>query len=143
MFLKSPDFRGGYTRHGQQYAHGRFLVVFSGTENYPEPHPETGRVLPMLYAAVRTVRLTQCGHWMMGSLRLGKDSVSVSGAYGGDGLPMDMDQLSEEQRALLSPVPFGLAVEFWSGGGWNSAGSEAQAMREWATAELKRLRRRR
>ena len=93
MFLQDNHFQGWYARSGEQKAKGRFLAVFSGTETYPEPHPETGRQLPILYAVVRSVTLIQCGHWMMGYLRLAGARVTVSGAYGGDGLPMDVDKL--------------------------------------------------
>ena len=141
MFLQDNQFRGWYTRSGVQKARGLFLAVFSGEENYPDPHPETGRPLPTLYATVRTVEVSQLGHWMMGYLRLAGARVTVSGSYGGDGLPLDVEKLSEAQRALLVEVPFGLAIKFWSGGGWNSAGKEAPAMREWAVTELKKLRR--
>lgn len=139
MFLKTNRFRSGYTSQGEQRAKDLFLAVFSGEENYPDPHPQTGRQLPVLYAVVRTVELRSWGHWMMGSLRLAGAPVTVSGAYGGDGLPMDLSKLSEAQKALLTPVPFDLAITFWSGGGHNCAGEEAEAMRGWARANLKQL----
>lgn len=139
MLLKTNRFRSGYTSQGEQRAKDLFLAVFSGEENYPDPHPQTGRQLPALYAAVRKVELRSWGHWMMGSLRLAGADLTVSGSYGGDGLPRDLLTLSEAQRALLTPVPFDLAITFWSGGGWNSAGKEAEAMREWARANLKQL----
>ena len=141
MFLQDNHFQGWSARSGEQKAKGRFLAVFSGTETYPEPHPETGRQLPILYAVVRSVTLSQCGHWMMGSLQLAGEAVTVSGAYGSDGLPGDLDKLSEAQQRLLVEVPFDLAVEFWSGGGWNSAGKEAPAMRKWAQEHIRQLRR--
>jgi len=140
MFLKTNKFQGGYVKDAPR-AKDAFLAVFSGTETYPEPHPETGRQLPILYAVVRSVTLSQCGHWMMGSLQLAGEAVTVSGAYGSDGLPGDLDKLSEAQRRLLVEVPFDLAVEFWSGWGWNSAGKEAPAMRKWAQEHIRQLRR--
>ncbi len=140
MFLQDNHFSGWYTNNGQR-AKGRFLAVFSGEENYQDRHPVSRLQLPVLYAVVRSATLSQCGHWMMGSINLANLPVTVSGSYGGDGLPMDLAKLSEAQRRLLTRVPFDLAVEFWSGGGWNSAGKEAPAMREWALANLKQLRR--
>jgi len=82
-----------------------------------------------LRALVRKVALQQFGHWMIGTARIKNQSMVVSGAYGSDGLPMSV---SKEIYDLGVPVPQDL-YDLWNkGGGWNSCGSEATAMREWA-----------
>lgn len=83
---------------------------------------------PALYACVRRVALRQFGHWMMGSANINGHWHTVSGAYGSDGLPMDVDKLPRD----AVQVPPELHEAWNKGGGWNSAGSEAPAMREWA-----------
>lgn len=80
-------------------------------------------------ALVRYIRLRQCGQWMMGNFRAFNRSIIVSGAYGQDGLICDVPQ-EVYDRAV--PVPLELMEAWAHGGGWNSAGSEAKAMREWA-----------
>lgn len=129
---------GGYTRDGEQFARGRFLCVFHS--NQFKRAEETGRdwrehpkeLRRKLYATVRYCHLKQFGHWMMGTVSIGGSRVTVSGAYGGDGLPMDLEKLPETARSRLVEVPADLAEKFWNGGGHNSAGTEADAMRTWA-----------
>lgn len=83
---------------------------------------------PGIYACVRKVALRQWGHWMMGRANIGGHWHTVSGAYGNDGLTMDIDTLPKD--AVLLPDDL---REAWNkGGGWNSAGAEAPAMRDWA-----------
>lgn len=80
------------------------------------------------YAVVRKVALSQCGHFMMGRANISGKWHTVSGAYGSDGLPMSVDVLPRDARLLPRDL-----YDAWSkGGGWNSAGSEAPAMRAWA-----------
>lgn len=130
MFLHftdlNRDFRGWYGRDGTQHGEGYFLALWSDKDD-------------RLFAAVRKARLSSCGPWLMGSLRLAGAAVTLSGSYGGDGLPMDYERLTEAQRALLTPVPDDLAKVYWAGGGWNSAGKEAPAMCKWAVENLKVL----
>ena len=62
--------------------------------------------------------------------------MAVSGAYGNDGLPCTISRLpvsfQARVRAEMIPLPTSL-YELWAnGGGWNSAGSEADEMRKWA-----------
>ena len=78
------------------------------------------------------------GHWMIGSVRIKGQSVTVSGSYGNDGSPMDYENLLTSARAELVELPTELANTFWAGGGHNSAGNEADAMREWALATFKK-----
>lgn len=84
------------------------------------------------YAVVRKVALRQIGHFMMGRVRLGPKWHSVSGSYGNDGLPMTVDVLPKDAKLL----PRALYDAWNKGEGWNSAGNEAAAMREWATREF-------
>jgi len=80
-------------------------------------------------ALVRKVAMHQCGHWMMGSARAFGHKISLSGSYGGDGLPTSVPQ---EVYDRATPVPQELIDAWNKGEGWNSAGREAPAMAEWA-----------
>jgi hypothetical protein len=131
MFLRAE---GGYTRDGQQWSRGPFLLVFDDYDSPERIALDNGRTAPRLYAIVRHARLSQLGHFMMGTVRIADCKVTISGAYGSDGLPMDMEKLTPRARALLVPVPDALARIFWSGGGHNAPGKEAVAMRRWATS---------
>ena len=127
MFINQP--RTWYSKDGDLLScTALYLVLFSDADNN-------------ISAAVRQATLKPFGPWMAGQVRLAGAPVTVSGAYGGDGLPRDLLTLSEAQRALLTPIPPDLAITFWQGGGWNSAGREAPAMREWALANIEQLRR--
>ena len=145
MFLSMNRSQCGYTRDGSQKSGGMFLMVFSRGHE--------------LRAAVRPVRLRQCGHWMMGDATLAKQRVTVSGAYGDDGLPMDPDKLSRRYDESLPyphyattgvdidafwnsliPIPSELTEVFWKGDGWNSSGSEGSAMRAWGRENMRSLR---
>ena len=118
------DDSGGryYSRDGEQHCRkAPFLILCQpkGWEyrNYP------------IRALVRKVAMHQCGHWMMGSARAFGHRISLSGSYGGDGLPTDVPL---EVYNKATPVPQELLDAWNKGGGWNSAGSEAPAMAEWA-----------
>lgn len=192
MFIKRSQ--SGYSRHGEQFARGSFLLVFShnsykweeqnnraqiehhgkvfeivqgngfvltetcrckGTDYRPFPdnphditvpayytkycpvHGREYKTMPSeltrkLYACVRHVSLKQFGHFMMGTARIGGQSITVSGSYGSDGLTRDYEELTLAAREHLVELPFELAEEFWKGGGHNTCGSEAPAMRTWA-----------
>jgi hypothetical protein len=149
MFLTSSR---GYTRDGQQRASGKFLILFSHNqykwaEQFPGV-PFLGRER-ILYAHVCHVAMKQLGHFMMGesrTLQVNKaygesppppNNLILSGTYGDDGLTCDYEDLTQESRAKLVLVPPELADLFWHGGGWNSAGSEAIPMRDWAIKTFK------
>lgn len=143
----------GYNRHGEQTAKGDFLMIFckeSGGE---------------LRAALRHVRMRQCDHWMMASVKVGSHRFTLSGSYGRDGLPMNATKQEarkcwhqyhadnwyertyayEEVPAVnwesLVTLPEELAREFWhpEHQGWNSCGSEAKNMEKWARDNIKTL----
>lgn len=80
-------------------------------------------------AFVRKVALQQCGHWMMGRVNIGGKWYTVSGAYGDDGLTMNLPYDTYMRGVVL---PQELYNAWAQGGGHNSCGSEAPLMREWA-----------
>jgi hypothetical protein len=86
-----------------------------------------------LRAIVRYVRMRQLGHFMMGSARVGKTRLTLSGSYGSDGLPKTVP---DEVYEAGTPLPQSLYDAWNKGGGWNSAGAEAPAMRQWAKQNL-------
>jgi len=77
----------------------------------------------------RKVALRQCGHWMMGRVRIGREWYGVSGAYGADGLTMTVNA---DAYHLGIPLPADLYAAWNTGGGWNGTGTEAPAIAEWA-----------
>lgn len=128
----------GHNRNGEQTAAGDFLIVAGGATFVLDE--ESGRqvlVKMPLRAALRGVRLIQFGHWMMGSARLGKTRLTISGAYGSDGLPVDVEKVPYDK---MMPLPADLERAFWNGGGHNSAGSEAVPLRAWALSNAAALR---
>jgi len=127
MFFR--DAGGGY-RGTEQTAWGWFLILFQ------PPDPLTVQTSE-LRAAVRYVYLHQFGHFMMGSAQVGGHRISLSGSYGGDGLPREAPS---SLWPLLYPVPLPLQKAFWTGGGHNSAGAEAPAFRTWALDHFESLR---
>ena len=75
--------------------------------------------------------MRQLGHFMMGTARAYGHSITLSGSYGSDGLPCNVPQ-EVYDRAMALPE---WLHEAWNkGGGWNSCGNEAPAMRQWAIA---------
>lgn len=87
---------------------------------------------PRLWALVRSVALHQCGNFMMGSATVFGTQISISGAYGADGLPRDYQDVPPAYRDRLVEVPEEIAAAYWAGGGHNSAGNEAPTLRSWA-----------
>ena len=111
----------GYYRGSEQCTtRGQFLLLLQLADKPCSPENT--------YAVVRKVALRQFGHWMMGSANICGKWRTVSGAYGSDGLPMTVDALPVD----AIPLPRDLYDAWNKGGGWNSAGSEASAMRAWA-----------
>ena len=127
MFLTVT--RGGYDRHGQQFAHGPFLIVVLGSDT---PFREAR-------AFVRHARLHQCGHFMMGVAQVGKRQLHLSGSYGSDGLPK---HAAQEVYDAAVPIPADI-MEVWatSTSGHNGPGDEYGASRRGADANISELRR--
>ena len=119
--------RRWYGNDGQHIGRGRFLILIAKW-NEDKTFEMRG--------VVRHVALSQFGHWMMGVARMYGHSVTVSGSYGADGLTKDLERLPETIRERVwdegVPLPDDLRAARNIGGGWNSAGSEAPLMREWA-----------
>lgn len=123
MYLKAGR---TYYRGTEQHAcRGDFLLLLQlpGMDKTGPEHT---------YACVRKVALRQLGHFMMGRANIAGQWVTVSGSYGSDGLPMTVKALPKDAK----PLPRELYDAWNKGGGWNGAGSEAQAMRDWAIDKL-------
>ena len=84
--------------HGQQWTKGRFLLLFS----IPS---KTGIGSIGLAGCARSVKLTQTGHFMMGHTSLSGGLITLSGPYGGDSLPRDIDALPQLVRDSLVRLP--------------------------------------
>ena len=136
MYLLNDGFTY-YDNSGQHRSRGAFLLLLD-RDNADE-----------LRAIVRKVALSQCGHFMMGTARVFGQSIPVSGAYGSDGLPRTIDRmdyhLDDNYKVIVDnpqwvdrvwqsavPLPDHLYAQWANGGGWNSAGREAPAIRQWA-----------
>lgn len=121
MYLKSG---GGYYRGTEQCTRrGPFLILLQ---------LELGSIGD-IYACARKVALRQLGQFMMGRANIGGRYRGISGSYGHDGLPITIDVLPKDAVKLPQEL-----YDAWNkGGGWNGAGSEASAMRDWAIKTFK------
>jgi hypothetical protein len=130
MYLGTDDSHTYYATGGQQkHSQGDFLLLLTPEdENVKENN---------LRACVRQVALEEIGHFMMGDARIGGESFTVTGAYGNNGLPMQVPRQIWEDYG--EPVPDRLYEEWKEGGGHNSAGTEAGPVREWAEEKLAAL----
>ena len=130
MFITSKY--SGYNQHGEQSAAGLFLILMTRKGDHGSClAPGATR------AVVRYVRMTQLGHFMMGSAQIGPERVVLSGGYGNDGLPTDVSDAAFERGV---DVPEDLMIAWNTGGGHNGAGSEADMFRQWAHAHMTQLR---
>jgi hypothetical protein len=79
---------------------------------------------------------------MIGSVQVGPARLTLSGCYGGDGLPYhDTKKVVDDTLwSRLHVVPQELQIAFWEGGGHNEAGTEAGAFIQWARENLAALR---
>lgn len=130
MYLTNDGF-SGYDRSGQQIRQRGLFLIFC------QPSGVAGTSGP-IKCCVRKCALRQLGHWMMGRVAIYGQHYTVSGSYGHDGLPMSVSQEAYDRLTVILPPEL---QEAWNkGGGWNSAGSEAEAVRKWALANLDELR---
>ena len=119
----------GYYRGTEQCTRrAKFLILV-------QPPFVIGEPTPKPRALIRKVALHQFGHWMMGSARAFGHRITISGAYGADGLPCEVPQ---EVYDKAIPIPPELYEAWNNGGGWNSCGSEAPLMRAWALETFKK-----
>jgi len=107
----------------------------------PEWHSEDGSLSAWnarypIKAVLRKVALRQFGQWMMGRARIRSHSIIISGSYGHDGLPCAVPIAAYNQGI---EVPAELIAKWNTGGGWNSAGSEAPEMAAWAHVHFDKL----
>lgn len=127
MYLQNDGF-SGYDNSGNQIRRrGLFLILI-------QPKNSETKTLK---AIVRTVALRQFGHFMMGSAKIGNTWYIISGSYGNDGLPLTVPDTIYNQFGL--DLPSDLYNAWNNGAGWNSAGSEAPSMRQWALENLSAL----
>jgi len=119
MFVTTSN--SGYTRGGEQFSHGRFLVLMADDDRDADRTKVRG--------LVRFVRMRQMGHFMMARLVVAGVELSLSGAYGADGLILTVPS---KVYAVGYDLPPDLYTAWANGGGWNGAGSEARKLREWA-----------
>jgi hypothetical protein len=89
-----------------------------------------------LWATTRACSLHQCGHFMMGTIRIGGKSITVSGPIGHDGLPLDLQDVPQAWRNKLVELPEDVATAFWGDNGHNDVGRAAKPLREWAYTAL-------
>lgn len=123
MFV--DKFQGWDTRNGQR-ARGSFLILWSDLDK------------KKLYGCMRYVEMQQLGHFMMGSAKVCGKELTLSGTYGNDGLGRDLGRDGIDATRLME-LPSSLYEAWAKGGGWNSAGSEARAMKKWALANKSAL----
>lgn len=89
---------------------------------------------PVLYALVRKCSMHQCGNFMMGAIRVGGKSITVSGPIGSDGLPLNLQELPKDHRLrYVVRVPEDIAAAYWDNNGWNDVDANAaKVLRNWA-----------
>jgi len=118
----------GYDRDGCQVARRALFLILVQEAG--------GAGKGEIRAVVRKVALRQFGHFMMGHAMVQGKRLTISGSYGSDGLPVTVPP---EVFNIAIPLPFELLAAWNVGGGHNGSGSEAEAMRQWAMANLDRL----
>ena len=136
MYLRSGQNGTYYGSDGQQrHSRAPFLLLIDASPSLPAKQDAC------MYAIVREVAMEQCGHFMMGTARVYGHSLTVSGTYGSDGLPISLDRLpvkvQDKVRAEMVRVPDELYRAWAKGGGWNGSGSEGPAMQAWARKTFK------
>jgi hypothetical protein len=141
MFLTSK--RGFHRRNGTQWVCGTFLWVVlpdappPGVEHDPSRlyHPP----FALARAFVRSVTMTQSGHFMSGPITVGPYQGWVEGTYGANGLP---DDAPTWVWSAGVQVPEDIMNAWAKGeGGHNGGGAEMLELGKWARQHLRELRR--
>jgi hypothetical protein len=138
--------KSGYTYYepggGQCHTRGWFLILMQPILGGKEPggfivdgRLKGGR--EPIKAVLRQVALRQCGHYMMGCARIGNQTVTVSGAYGNDGL---ITSVPPDAYSMGVELPQEL-VDAWGSDttGWNSAGESGKLISKWALGNWREL----
>lgn len=145
MYLWTNPSETGYLTSGQQSG-GMFLIAISLENTYCGQGKYTK--LHTICCVARHVKMRQLGHFMMGTFRWDRRSITVSGSFGGDGLPksyMIGDKPYAEWAEGLNDqylldhmvkMPNLLAKTYWTeDDGWNSVGWVSTPIRLWALHE--------
>jgi hypothetical protein len=142
MFITPNHSRSWSTASGEQRAFGNFLILMQSQDVITNTSDHLPRATypdeSKLFAIVRKVKLTQMGHWMMGEAFVANERIGLSGAYGGDGLPVHVPS-NIARLGIYLPHELYLA---WAKDdtGHNSAGSSGDPIRRWAQVNLATLR---
>lgn len=134
MYIESSwtyyDYDG--TQHSRR---ARFLILADDKEQICNQSSYHGN----LYGCVRKVALSQLGHFMMGRAKVGDSMLTLSGTYGGDGLPAEeMEKLTERTRKEFKLIPPELTEAFWHDKNADHSSSSryvSERLREWALTQ--------
>jgi hypothetical protein len=127
MFIKPV--RTYYSEDGEQRTGKGLFLILMRDKNPPILHTNAR-------AIVRRVQMRQLGNWMMGKIVVKGHTISLSGAYGANGLMVDVPT---EVYEVGVDIPRKLYDEWGQGGGWNSCGNEAESLRKWVLENIKQL----
>lgn len=90
MYVEKSRMR--YDKYGSQQAGlADFLILMNKRSDREAP----------IRAIVRKAALSQLGQFMMGSVRVKGSRIVLSGLYGGDGLPVDVDDVVYDEGVVL------------------------------------------
>jgi|GEM_PF-5242292 len=114
MFINVES--GGTSRESGQFAKGEFLLIATGPEALVQTRPEIrALILPK-------VHMKQIGQFMMANVEISEGAenlgtLTISGTFGGDGLPCDLAFKSgiqtEELWKKMHPIPPEIVEAFW------------------------------
>lgn len=110
-----------YTADGEQRTHRASFLILLQSANRPVG-PDN------LKGVVRRVALRQLGQFMMGSANIGGRWHTISGLYGGDGLPRDVDEATFSAIPDTHLIPPSLYRQ-WA---ISPRGTEPERMVQWA-----------
>lgn len=125
--------KGGYNKDDEQFFRGKFLMIFDHPDDKNFGKDREIRCL------IKQVHMKQLGQWMMAIWMHDGFKLSLSGTYGGDGLPISTAGNPEKAAFVrklwdqLHPVPPEIVTLFWNDDGHNSSGKNGKAIHEWAS----------